>query len=115
MLSGVPRVPKALIQKFWRVEDSDASVGIQSSFSPECVSRSKFGFEEIAALLGVSVASVKEWRLRGLLCAHRYNDKGDYLFEVPGDDLPKKNARKRSYLQKKQLTTIATNEVQYET
>jgi len=71
--------------------------------------------EEIAALQGVSVASVKEWRLRGLLCAHRYNDKGDYLFEVPGHDLPKKNARKRSYLQKKELTTIATNEVQYET
>lgn len=71
--------------------------------------------EEIAALLGVSVDSVKEWRLRGLLHAHQYNDKGDYLFEVPGDDLPKKNARKGSYLQKKQLTTIATNEVQYET
>jgi len=70
--------------------------------------------EEIAALLGISVPSVKEWRLRGLLCAHRYNDKGDYLFEMLADDLPKKNARKRSYLQKKQLTTIATNGVQYE-
>jgi hypothetical protein len=70
--------------------------------------------EEIAALVGISVASVKEWRLRGLLCAHRYTDKGDYLFEMPANNLPKKNARKRTYLQKKQLTTIATNEVQYE-
>jgi len=70
--------------------------------------------EEIAALLGISVASVKEWRRRGLLCAHRYNDRGDCLLEVPADDLPTKNARKRPYLQKKQLTTIATNEVQYE-
>ena len=70
--------------------------------------------EEIAALLGISVASVKEWRRRDLLCAHRYNDKGDCLLEVPADDLPTKNARKRPYLQKKQLTTIATNEVHYE-
>ena len=71
--------------------------------------------QEIAALMGISVASVKEWRLRGLLRAHRYNDKGDCLFEVPAHDLPKKNARKRPYLQKKQLTTIAANEVLYET
>ena len=70
--------------------------------------------EEIAALLCVSVASIKEWRLRGLLCAHRYNDRGDYLFELPDYDLPKKNARKQTYLQKKPLTTITTNEVQYE-
>jgi len=62
----------------------------------------------------ISVASVKEWRRRGLLCAHRYNDKGDCLLEVPADDLPTKNARKRPYLQKKQLTTIATNEVHSE-
>ena len=71
--------------------------------------------QEIAALMGISVASVKEWRLRGLLRAHRYNDKGDCLFEAPAQDLPRKNARKRPYLQKKQLTTIAANEVQYET
>ncbi len=57
--------------------------------------------EEIAALMRISVASVKEWRLRGLLRAHRYNDKGDCLFEVPANDLPKKNARKRGYLERK--------------
>jgi hypothetical protein len=71
--------------------------------------------QEIAALTGIAVASVKEWRYRGLLSAHHYSDRGDCLFEVPTDDLPKKNAHKRSYLQKKQLSTIATEEVQYET
>ena len=36
---------------------------------------------EIADRLGISVASVKTWRDRGLLRAHRFNDKGECLFE----------------------------------
>ena len=71
--------------------------------------------QEIAGLTGIAVASVKEWRYRGLLRAHRYNDRGDCLFEVPPHDLPKRHARKRSYLQKNKLTTIAAEEVQCET
>jgi hypothetical protein len=71
--------------------------------------------QEIAGLTGIAVASVKEWRYRGLLRAHRYNDRGDCLFEVPPHDLPKRHARKRSYLQKNELTTIAAEEVQCET
>lgn len=59
--------------------------------------------QEIAATIGIAAASVKEWRYRGLLSAHRFNDRGDCLFEPPPTDLPKKNARKRSYLQKKQI------------
>ena len=71
--------------------------------------------EEVAARLGISVPSVKSWRYRGLLCAHRYNDKGQCLYEAPVDDLPKKNARKRAYLQQRELTANATDEVQCET
>ena len=71
--------------------------------------------QEIAGLTGIAVASVKEWRYRGLLRAHRYNDRGDCLFEIPPHDLPKRHARKRSYLQKNKLTTIAAEEVQCET
>jgi DNA invertase Pin-like site-specific DNA recombinase len=58
--------------------------------------------QEIAAEIGIAAPSVKAWRYRGLLSAHRYNDRGDCLFEPPPTDLPKKNARKRSYLQKQQ-------------
>ena len=58
--------------------------------------------QEIAELTGIAVASVKQWRYRGLLDAHRYSDRGDCLFEAPAADLPKKNARKRRYLQKQQ-------------
>jgi len=49
-----------------------------------------------------------------LAAAHRYNDK-EIASSSASPDLPRKNARKRPYLQKKQLTTIAANEVQYET
>jgi DNA-binding transcriptional regulator YiaG len=69
---------------------------------------------EIAARLGISVASVKAWRDRGLLCAHRYNDKGECLFELPAQDLPQKGAWKRSYLQQKKLSANAAAEVQCE-
>ena len=40
--------------------------------------------DELAALLHISPATLKAWRLAGLLRAHPYNDKSDYLFEPPG-------------------------------
>ena len=58
----------------------------------------KLTAEEVAERFSISVASVKQWRYRGLLRAHRYNDKGECLFEPPAADLPRKGAAKRSYL-----------------
>ena len=71
--------------------------------------------EEVAERLGIAVASVKNWRYRGLLSAHRYNDKGQCLYEAPANDLPKKGAHKRAYLQQKKLSANTTDEVQCET
>jgi DNA invertase Pin-like site-specific DNA recombinase len=71
--------------------------------------------EEVAAHLGLAIPSVKGWRYRGLLSAHRYNDKGQCLYEAPADDLPKKGAHKRAYLYQKKPSTNATDEVQCET
>jgi DNA invertase Pin-like site-specific DNA recombinase len=45
---------------------------------------------EIAERLGVEPSTVKIWRRAGLLVGHDYNDKGQYLFEPPGPDAPKK-------------------------
>jgi DNA invertase Pin-like site-specific DNA recombinase len=45
---------------------------------------------EIAERLDVAPATVKNWRRAGLLAAHRYDDKGQCLFEPPGPDAPKK-------------------------
>jgi len=48
---------------------------------------------EIAQRLNVEPHTIKGWRRAGLLAAHRYNDKGAYLFEHPGADAPVKHQR----------------------
>jgi DNA invertase Pin-like site-specific DNA recombinase len=45
---------------------------------------------EIASRLHVKPCTVKIWRRAGLLKAHRYNDKGECLFEQPDADTPVK-------------------------
>ena len=47
--------------------------------------------EEMAALLGVGVQTVKQWRYAGLLRATAYNDKGECLYEPPGENPPRKS------------------------
>ncbi|WP_429319063.1 MerR family transcriptional regulator [Paraburkholderia sp. GAS448] len=44
----------------------------------------------LAERLDVAPTTVKSWRRAGLLVAHRYDDKGGYLFEPPGADAPVK-------------------------
>lgn len=51
----------------------------------------------VASRYGVSLGTVHLWRRRGLLRAHPVNDKGDYLYEIPPDDLPAKSVHKRDY------------------
>lgn len=51
----------------------------------------------IASRYGVSLGTVHLWRRRGLLRAHPVNDKGDYLYEIPPQDLPRRWAHKRDY------------------
>jgi hypothetical protein len=53
--------------------------------------------EDVARRYGLRLSTVHEWRRRGLLHAHPVNDKGEYLYEIPSNDLPAKFAWKRSY------------------
>jgi DNA invertase Pin-like site-specific DNA recombinase len=53
--------------------------------------------EDVAARYGVVVSTVHLWRRRGLLHAHPVNDRGDFLYEIPPEDLPTKFAHKRDY------------------
>ena len=53
--------------------------------------------EEVAGRYGVVVSTVHIWRRRGLLRAHPVNDRGDFLYEIPPEDLPAKFAHKRDY------------------
>ena len=53
--------------------------------------------QEVAARYNVAVSTVHLWRRRGLLHAHPVNDRGDFLYEIPPEDLPAKFAHKREY------------------
>jgi len=53
--------------------------------------------EEVASRYDVVVSTVHVWRRRGLLRAHPVNDRGDFLYEIPPEDLPAKFAHKREY------------------
>lgn len=70
---------------------------------------------EIASQLGVSTATVKVWRRNGLLCAHRYNDKGECLYEPPAGDAPVKHKRKGLiHNRRTEAVSHTSDEVQYE-
>jgi len=47
--------------------------------------------KEIAAQLGIAVATVKGWRAQGWLQAAAYDDKPNYLYAPLGEDAPRKH------------------------
>jgi hypothetical protein len=71
---------------------------------------------EVAKKLGVSKASAKVWRRAGLLRAHAYNDKNQYLYEPPGTDAPARYAWKgiSEWQRKRRSASKPHKEVQYE-
>jgi DNA invertase Pin-like site-specific DNA recombinase len=62
--------------------------------------------DEISVCLNVCSATIKLWRRAGLLQAHRYDDKGQYLFEPAGADAPIKYKWK---MRTKSKPSIATS------
>ena len=71
---------------------------------------------EVAQVLGISPATAKHWRRAGLLRAHAYNDKNQYLYEPPGADAPARYMRKGIAHddRHRRSLSIRPNEVQYE-
>jgi hypothetical protein len=71
---------------------------------------------EVARALTISTATAKHWRRAGLLRAHAYNDKPQYLFEPPGADAPARYAWKgiRRWDREHRCTSQPPNGVQYE-
>ncbi|MGH3493218.1 MAG: recombinase family protein, partial [Sciscionella sp.] len=51
---------------------------------------------EIAQALDVSPNTIKAWRRTGIVRAHRYNDKGEHLYERPDPDNPPTRPRNLS-------------------
>jgi DNA invertase Pin-like site-specific DNA recombinase len=71
---------------------------------------------EVASALQISTATAKHWRRAGLLRAHAYNDKPQYLFESPGANAPTRYAWKglTRWDRERRSPTHPTNEVQCE-
>ena len=67
---------------------------------------------EIAKQLGICTKTVKIWRRHGLLRAHRYNEKNEYLYEPVENNRPVKNQGIK--LSKRRVFPDQTNEVQDE-
>lgn len=70
--------------------------------------RGMLPLQEIAARLDICEDVVKRWRRHGLLRAQPLNDKGEYLYEPPGDDAPVKGKHK---LRGSKPVTNGTDEV----
>lgn len=71
--------------------------------------------EEVAKMLGVSVARVFVYRKAGLLKTHAYNDRPQHLYEPPGPNLPVRTKQNRTSNDPASTTTPQTaDEVQYE-
>jgi hypothetical protein len=72
--------------------------------------------DEVAHTLGICTATAKQWRLAGLLSAHAYNDKSQYLYEHPGPDAPARYAWKgiRRWQRQRRSRSYPTHEVQCE-
>jgi DNA invertase Pin-like site-specific DNA recombinase len=71
--------------------------------------------EETAHLLNVKPVTVKAWARHGLLIAHAYSDKPEYLYEHPGDHPPTKmQGRKLLHRARHKVLANRTQEVQCE-
>jgi len=63
--------------------------------------------QEIARRLDLTVGSVKRWRRLGLLRACPYNDNGQYLYELPDENLPAKDTTSiPTWLRRRPITNL---------
>lgn len=71
---------------------------------------------EVAHALGISRATAKVWRSAGLLHAHAYNDRDQYLYDPPGPNAPTPHAYKgiTRWKRERRLHAHPTHEVQCE-
>ena len=66
---------------------------------------------EIAKRLDISAATAKAWRRAGLLRSHRYNDRGENLFEQPGPNTPIKYQYQRKNRANSMASAVGRNSI----
>jgi CRP-like cAMP-binding protein len=67
---------------------------------------------EMSARLGVDPSTVKVWQRAGLLRSERYDDRGQRLYEPPGEDAPVKHKHKFQQDRSLRVATDVVHEVQ---
>ena len=72
--------------------------------------------DEVAQTLGIATATAKHWRRAGLLRAHAYNDKNQYLYEQVGAGAPPRFKYKgiSQWDRQRRSASHPRDEVQYE-
>jgi len=83
------------LRTIYRLTDRRTRLLAQGLLSPQ----------DVAVQYGVVVSTVHLWRRRGLLRAHPIDDRGNYLYEIPPEDLPAKYAHKNEY----QVTLVTSS------
>jgi hypothetical protein len=73
--------------------------------------RGMFTLAEIAKRLDISAATAKTWRRAGLLRSHRYNDRGENLFEQPGPNTPIKYQYQRKNRANSMASAVGRNSI----
>ena len=63
----------------------------------------KLTSKEVAKILGICTTTVIDWHRAGLVNGRVANDKGDYLFDLPIDNLPSKRPGEKLYVRKKKV------------
>jgi len=81
----------------WRVR---RHYGLKSRYQ-RLRERGMLTLSEAAKALGVSTATAKAWRRVGLVRAHAYDDKGQYVYDPPGPDAPVRYKWKGVYRSKR--------------
>ena len=71
--------------------------GLKSRFD-RLRERGMLTISEMARACGVSINTIGHWRQKGWIGAHSINDRTQFLFEDPGQNPPKKHARRVSAL-----------------
>jgi DNA-binding transcriptional MerR regulator len=48
---------------------------------------------DMAAMCGVATKTISQWQRKGLIRAHRFNDRNQFLYEHPGSNPPRRGMR----------------------
>ncbi len=65
--------------------------------------KGKLTSKEMAEMLGIAKATVLAWHKAGLLCGYIADDKGEYLFDTPSNNLPSKKQGEKLHERKKKI------------